>query len=211
MGRKKWIILFFYLALVFWLALFDYIMMQVESEYLPLYTNYGIGLTTWSPLASGVLTGKYKKGVIPSDSRFALENYKVLFHLMKSLYNPHFSWCDLAFSLMFFTQVVILLCLGQKVFVLTISVLGLGFFCLIFYWLLWLLFKYSLCGAFCRIWHRDHWLMMCLRRSMDWSQLRMSLVFHYHNLRLHGVPLIPMFLLLSVVLQRSLRLVLLAV
>lgn len=51
--------------------------MQVESEFLPLYSNYGIGLTTWSPLASGVLTGKYNKGSIPPDSRFALENYKV--------------------------------------------------------------------------------------------------------------------------------------
>ncbi|KAE9452942.1 hypothetical protein C3L33_15153, partial [Rhododendron williamsianum] len=50
----------------------------VESEYLPLYTNYGIGLTTWSPLASGVLTGKYVGGIIPPDSRFSLENYKNL-------------------------------------------------------------------------------------------------------------------------------------
>ncbi|RVW24372.1 putative voltage-gated potassium channel subunit beta [Vitis vinifera] len=50
---------------------------KVECEYLPLYSNYGIGLTTWSPLASGVLTGKYNKGTIPQDSRFALENYKV--------------------------------------------------------------------------------------------------------------------------------------
>lgn len=46
-------------------------------EYLPLYSNYGLGLTTWSPLASGVLTGKYTKGNIPPDSRLALENYKV--------------------------------------------------------------------------------------------------------------------------------------
>ncbi|CAB4261971.1 unnamed protein product [Prunus armeniaca] len=51
---------------------------KVESEYLPLYTNYGLGLTTWSPLASGVLTGKYNKGNIPPDSRFALDNYKNL-------------------------------------------------------------------------------------------------------------------------------------
>ncbi|KAK2988572.1 hypothetical protein RJ640_001506 [Escallonia rubra] len=43
--------------------------MLVEAEYVPLYSNYGIGLTTWSPLASGVLTGKYNKGTIPSDSR----------------------------------------------------------------------------------------------------------------------------------------------
>ncbi|KAF3972257.1 hypothetical protein CMV_004213, partial [Castanea mollissima] len=50
---------------------------KVESEFLPLYSNYGLGLTTWSPLSSGVLTGKYNKKVIPSDSRFALENYKV--------------------------------------------------------------------------------------------------------------------------------------
>ncbi|XP_040987344.1 probable voltage-gated potassium channel subunit beta [Juglans microcarpa x Juglans regia] len=51
---------------------------KVESEYLPLYTNYGLGLTTWSPLASGVLTGKYNEKVIPPDSRFALENFKYL-------------------------------------------------------------------------------------------------------------------------------------
>ncbi|KAM0019474.1 putative NADP-dependent oxidoreductase domain-containing protein [Helianthus debilis subsp. tardiflorus] len=51
--------------------------MQVESEYLPLYKNHGIRLTTWSPLAFGVLTGKYNSGV-PPDSIFALENYKNL-------------------------------------------------------------------------------------------------------------------------------------
>lgn len=52
-------------------------LIQVEVEYLPLYSTYGLGLTTWSPLASGVLTGKYTKGNIPPDSRFALDNYKV--------------------------------------------------------------------------------------------------------------------------------------
>ncbi|KAG1361425.1 putative voltage-gated potassium channel subunit beta [Cocos nucifera] len=51
---------------------------KVELEYLPLYSTYGLGLTTWSPLASGVLTGKYSRGNIPPDSRFALENYKNL-------------------------------------------------------------------------------------------------------------------------------------
>lgn len=61
----------------FVLILLIVVWMQVEAEYLPLYSNYGIGLTTWSPLASGVLTGKYNKGSIPPDSRFALENYKV--------------------------------------------------------------------------------------------------------------------------------------
>lgn len=51
---------------------------KVELEYLPIYSTYGLGLTTWSPLASGVLTGKYNKGTIPPDSRFALDNYKNL-------------------------------------------------------------------------------------------------------------------------------------
>ena len=59
-------------------CLICYDMLQVESEYLPLYSNYGIGLTTWSPLASGVLSGKYSLGSPrPSDTRFALDNYKV--------------------------------------------------------------------------------------------------------------------------------------
>ncbi|KAH9681122.1 hypothetical protein WN943_029459 [Citrus x changshan-huyou] len=58
---------------------------KVEAEYLPLYSNYGIGLTTWSPLASGVLTGKYNKGSIPPDSRFALENYKVMYLVWNEL------------------------------------------------------------------------------------------------------------------------------
>ncbi|XP_024517930.1 probable voltage-gated potassium channel subunit beta [Selaginella moellendorffii] len=51
---------------------------KVEVEFLPLYQNYGLGVATWSPLASGVLTGKYSKGVIPADSRFALDNYSNL-------------------------------------------------------------------------------------------------------------------------------------
>jgi voltage-dependent potassium channel beta subunit len=43
---------------------------RVESEYRPIYEKYGLGLTVWSPLASGLLTGKYNKG-IPEDSRLA--------------------------------------------------------------------------------------------------------------------------------------------
>ncbi len=46
---------------------------RVEQEYARLYDDIGLGLTTWSPLASGLLTGKYKDGV-PPDSRGALEN-----------------------------------------------------------------------------------------------------------------------------------------
>ena len=41
---------------------------RFEKEYQPLYEKYGYGTTIWSPLASGVLTGKYNKG-IPADSR----------------------------------------------------------------------------------------------------------------------------------------------
>jgi voltage-dependent potassium channel beta subunit len=45
---------------------------RVEQEYARLYEDTGLGLTTWSPLASGLLTGKYASGV-PGDSRGALE------------------------------------------------------------------------------------------------------------------------------------------
>jgi voltage-dependent potassium channel beta subunit len=48
---------------------------RVEDEYGPLYDDVGLGLTTWSPLASGLLTGKYLDG-IPADSRGALEGYE---------------------------------------------------------------------------------------------------------------------------------------
>ena len=44
---------------------------RVEQEYARLYEDIGIGLTTWSPLASGLLTGKYRQGV-PEGSRGAL-------------------------------------------------------------------------------------------------------------------------------------------
>jgi voltage-dependent potassium channel beta subunit len=50
---------------------------RVEQEYARLYEDCGIGLTTWSPLASGLLTGKYAKGV-PAGSRGTLENMAFL-------------------------------------------------------------------------------------------------------------------------------------
>lgn len=50
-----------------------FIRRRVESELAPLCDSYGIGLTTWSPLASGILTGKYNDG-IPEGSRASLEN-----------------------------------------------------------------------------------------------------------------------------------------
>ncbi len=50
---------------------------RVEREYAPLYASMGLGLTTWSPLASGLLTGKYRAG-IPADSRGAIPRMKFL-------------------------------------------------------------------------------------------------------------------------------------
>jgi len=50
---------------------------RVEQEYARLYDDIGLGLTTWSPLASGLLTGKYHAGV-PEGSRGAMENMAFL-------------------------------------------------------------------------------------------------------------------------------------
>ncbi len=47
---------------------------RVEVEYADLYEDFGMGTTTWSPLSSGLLTGKYNEGV-PQDSRLAQEGY----------------------------------------------------------------------------------------------------------------------------------------
>lgn len=47
---------------------------RVEQEYAPLYDTYGMGTTIWSPLASGLLSGKYNNGV-PSESRLAQPGY----------------------------------------------------------------------------------------------------------------------------------------
>lgn len=50
---------------------------KVEREFAPLYEEIGLGLTTWSPLASGLLTGKYREG-IPAGSRGAMETMAFL-------------------------------------------------------------------------------------------------------------------------------------
>ena len=57
---------------------------RVENEYARLYEDIGLGLTTWSPLASGLLTGKYRNG-IPEGSRGALES---MGFLTKGLLDP---------------------------------------------------------------------------------------------------------------------------
>jgi voltage-dependent potassium channel beta subunit len=50
---------------------------RVEREYAPLYERFGMGTTIWSPLASGLLAGRYNDGV-PDDSRLAQPGYEWL-------------------------------------------------------------------------------------------------------------------------------------
>ncbi|HNU03180.1 MAG TPA: aldo/keto reductase [Anaerolineae bacterium] len=50
---------------------------RVEKEYARLYQEIGLGTTIWSPLASGLLTGKYNDG-IPAGTRVSLEGYEWL-------------------------------------------------------------------------------------------------------------------------------------
>src|SRR5207253_5805732 len=50
---------------------------RVEQEYARLFEDLGLGAATWSPLASGLLTGKYNEGV-PADSRAAVKGYEWL-------------------------------------------------------------------------------------------------------------------------------------
>ena len=50
---------------------------RVEQEYARLYEDIGLGLTTWSPLAGGLLTGKYREGV-PEGSRASVQTYAFL-------------------------------------------------------------------------------------------------------------------------------------
>lgn len=63
---------------------------HLEKEYLSLFSKYGMGTTIWSPLASGILSGKYNNG-IPQESRLAKEawlippNFKELVEKVKAL------------------------------------------------------------------------------------------------------------------------------
>ena len=63
---------------------------HLEKEYLPLFSQYGMGTTIWSPLASGILSGKYNNG-IPRASRLAKEawlippNFKELVEKVKAI------------------------------------------------------------------------------------------------------------------------------
>ena len=50
---------------------------KLEKEYLKLFKDYKMGTTIWSPLASGILSGKYNEG-IPKNSRLSDKQYKWL-------------------------------------------------------------------------------------------------------------------------------------
>ena len=56
---------------------------KLEKEYLDLFNKRGIGTTTWSPLASGLLTGKYKNGIL-GDTRMNLSGYEFLRERLES-------------------------------------------------------------------------------------------------------------------------------
>lgn len=58
---------------------------RVEKEHYPMFQQpYKLGLTTWSPLASGLLTGKYNDGEIPGDSRAKQDGYSWLESVIQS-------------------------------------------------------------------------------------------------------------------------------
>lgn len=56
---------------------------RMEEEYAPIFSEYGLGTTIWSPLASGILSGKYADG-IPDDSRFNVKGYEWLREMIES-------------------------------------------------------------------------------------------------------------------------------
>lgn len=59
---------------------------RFEKEYEPLYKHFGLGTTIWSPLSSGILTGKYNDpNNIPSDSRLSLKDNPIMVRIKNSL------------------------------------------------------------------------------------------------------------------------------
>ena len=56
---------------------------RIEQEYAALYKKIGLGTSIWSPLASGLLTGKYNNGV-PTGTRASLPNYEWLHRQFES-------------------------------------------------------------------------------------------------------------------------------
>ncbi|GAB5587119.1 hypothetical protein Unana1_02019 [Umbelopsis nana] len=60
---------------------------RVEKEYRPLYEMHKLGISTWSPLASGVLTGKYNSGSIPPNARLAIQDHPVMNRLRAGFFS----------------------------------------------------------------------------------------------------------------------------
>ena len=73
---------------------------RIEVEYERAYKKYGIGLTTWSPLMSGILTGKYSKG-IPEGSRLSLPD---MGWLKDRLLDPSKGWVEKADKFVAFAE-----------------------------------------------------------------------------------------------------------
>ena len=88
---------------------------KVEKEYKILFQQYGLGATIWSPLASGLLTGKYNHG-IPRQSRYNVKGYEWLKDELESVnYNKIAKICEIAKSLKIKpSQLAILWCLNNK-------------------------------------------------------------------------------------------------
>jgi aryl-alcohol dehydrogenase-like predicted oxidoreductase len=63
---------------------------RVDSDYIGLYEHYGLGLTIFSPLKTGILTGKYNDG-IPSDSRLSHSDKDPFIKAMNERYGDE-SW-----------------------------------------------------------------------------------------------------------------------
>lgn len=59
---------------------------KFEKEYRDIFMSHGYGTTIWSPLASGLLAGKYNDGKIPEASRFSSDS-----EFIKGLYNRYLS------------------------------------------------------------------------------------------------------------------------
>jgi voltage-dependent potassium channel beta subunit len=57
---------------------------RIEKDYVPIFKKYGMGTTIWSPLSSGILSGKYNQG-IPNDSRLAKEAWLVPENFMQMI------------------------------------------------------------------------------------------------------------------------------
>jgi aryl-alcohol dehydrogenase-like predicted oxidoreductase len=61
---------------------------RIERELVPMAQTYGLALIPWSPLAGGLLTGKYRRGQpLPQDARFANPNYAGLRRLTERVYD----------------------------------------------------------------------------------------------------------------------------